>query len=110
MKLLANTLLGAILAANETFTDFGNLIQSLYEEWRIPIIAVVSGAALLLGVWLGLKFLLAGGDEQKIKKAKESIKYFVIGIAVIFVVTAGMPVMIGAFQTWAGGAKIVLFI
>jgi hypothetical protein len=89
------------LLAAETFQGFGEIVTNLYNRLMVPMIGVFIGAAFLLGVWLGLKFLLAGGDEQKIKKAKESVKYFIMGIAVIFIVTAGLPVIVGAFQTWA---------
>jgi cytochrome bd-type quinol oxidase subunit 2 len=97
MKLSANLL--PLLAAGE-FTDFSEAIDHLYKQLAVPLLAIVGGAAVLLGLWLGSKFLFAGGDEQKIKKAKESIKYFVIGIAVIFIVAAGTPMLIAAFQGW----------
>jgi hypothetical protein len=93
-----------LLAAtgDNTFIGISEEINELYVELMTPLIAIFSGAAFLLGLWLGLKFLLAGGDEQKLKKAKESVKFFVIGIVVIFMVLALLPVIVGALKSWAG--------
>jgi len=85
---------------NNDFSDFSNLIKGLYSQLALPLLGIASGAALLLGLWLGCKFWFSGGDEQKIKKAKESVKFFAIGIVVIFVVAAATPLLIGAFTTW----------
>jgi len=49
----------------------------------------------------GIKFVFAGGNEEKIKKAKESVKFFVIGIVVIFGVAALTPIVVGILEQWA---------
>lgn len=82
------------------FNEFGNLVKSLYTAFGPMLLGIVIGASLLLGLWLGLMFIFAGGDEQKVKKAKSSVKYFIIGIVTIFVVAAGLPLIIAAFQNW----------
>ncbi|MCL2370248.1 MAG: hypothetical protein FWC80_03370 [Firmicutes bacterium] len=76
-------------------------IGDLYRQLTLPLLGIFIGAALLLGLWLGLKFVFAGGDDQKQKKAKESVKFFVIGVVVIFVVAAMLPLAVGVLHTWA---------
>ncbi|MCL2061503.1 MAG: hypothetical protein FWH03_02650 [Firmicutes bacterium] len=83
------------------FNNITDMINELYRQLWGPLLGVFLGAAGLLGLWIGLKFVFAGGDEQKVKKAKEQVKYFVIGIVAIFVITAILPLVIAAFMNWA---------
>lgn len=82
-------------------SDMADKIQELYKEMAMPLVAIISGAALLLGIWMGVNFILADGDEQKLKKAKSRVKYFIIGFIVIFAVSALTPLFVAALQTWA---------
>jgi uncharacterized membrane protein len=75
-------------------------IVALYTEMAWPLIGIVSGAALLLGIYLGTSFILSDGDEQKLKKSKAKLKYVVIGFVVIFAVATLLPVFIGVLETW----------
>lgn len=93
--------LGTMMLAD--MSEMNDRIQELYKimgGWLIPVIL---GAALFLGLWMGSGFWLADGDEQKLKKAKSRVKFFIIGWIIIFVVVACLPVFVGALQTWAQG-------
>ncbi len=81
--------------------EFSDLIRELYQMMWGPLLGVFVGAAALWGAWVGSRFLFAGGDEQKLKKAKEHLKSFIIGIVIVFVVAAGLPLIVAAFQEWA---------
>ena len=81
-------------------SDMADKINELYKEMAMPIIAIISGAALLLGIWMGVGFLLSDGDEQKLKKAKSRVKYYIIGFVVIFAVAALTPMFVAMLQTW----------
>lgn len=50
----------------------------------------------------GLKYILASksGDEQKLKQAKEFAKGIFIGIIIIFLIAALVPVIVASFQSW----------
>ena len=76
-------------------------IQELYKEMAGPLIAAILAGSVLLGIWLGSNFILAGGDPEKLKKAKSQVKYFIIGWIVMFAVGALTPLFVGALQTWS---------
>ena len=80
--------------------DMADKIGELYKEMGLPMLGVIGGAALFFGIWFGVSLMLADGDDQKIKKAKSRIKYFVIGLIVIFVIAALTPMFIAMLQTW----------
>lgn len=82
-------------------SDMADKIQELYKEMALPLIGILAGAAVILGFWIGSQFILAGGDPEKVKKAKSSVKYFIIGWIVMFAVAALTPLFVGALQTWA---------
>ena len=56
---------------------------------------------LILGMWMGSNFILAGGDPEKLKRAKAQVKYFIIGYIVMFATAALAPIFVGALQTWS---------
>lgn len=80
--------------------DMADKIGELYKEMGLPMLGLIAGAALFFGIWMGVSFMLADGDDQKLKKAKSRVKYFVIGLIVIFVIAALTPMFIAMLQTW----------
>ncbi len=89
-----------ILAGN--FDNIGKILESFFNQWWGPLLGVLGAAAVVLAIAAGVKYILAGqsGDEQKLKQAKEFIKSIIIGIIVVFILAAIIPVMISAFQSW----------
>ena len=82
-------------------SDMSDKIQELYKEMALPLIGALTAAAVIFGIWMGSQFILAGGDPEKVKKAKAQVKYFIIGWIVMFAVAALLPLFVGALQTWA---------
>lgn len=89
-----------LLAGN--FDSIGKLLESFMNEWWGPLLIVLGASAGILAIAAGIKYILAAhsGDEQKLKQAKTFIVSIVIGIVVVFVLAAGVPVAIAAFKTW----------
>ena len=83
--------------------DMVDKIQELYKEIAMPLVAIIGGAALLLGVWMGSNFLLAGGDPEKLKKAKAQVKYYIIAWIVIFATATLTPGLIEMLKNWFQG-------
>lgn len=94
------TFLSNLLAGN--FDNVGKLLESFLNQWWGPLIGVVAAAAAIIGITVGVKYILASqsGDEQKIKQAKNAIIGVIVGIIVIFIITALVPVIVAAFQSW----------
>ena len=94
------TFLANLLAGN--FDNVGKLLESFLNQWWGPLIGVVAAAAAIIGITVGVKYILASqsGDEQKIKQAKNAIIGVIVGIVVIFIITALVPVIVAAFQSW----------
>ena len=95
----AKKMLSVILIAAE-FTDFSDKIGELIKMLYPPLIAIAVAISVLWGAYIGFKFWSAGGDEQKKKQAKSALISYVIGIVVMFVIAAGTPLVVAAFQTW----------
>jgi len=82
-------------------SDMADKIQELYKEMAGPLIAALVAGSLILGIWMGSNFILAGGDPEKLKRAKAQVKYFIIGYIVMFATAALAPIFVGALQTWS---------
>jgi hypothetical protein len=80
--------------------ELSDRIGELYKLATVPLIAILTGGALLLGIWVGAMYILSGGDEQKIKKAKQTLKYIIIGVVIVFAVAGLLPIIIALLQDW----------
>jgi len=95
-----NKILSTLLAGN--FDNVGKILESFLSQWWGPLLGVLAAAATILGGAAGLKYILASksGDEQKLKQAKEFAKGIFIGIIIIFLIAALVPVIVASFQSW----------
>ncbi len=62
-------------------TDFIDLIHQIggvLIQLAIPI-------AVILIIWIGIQFFLAQGNSEKITKAKSSLLWLVVGLAIILI-------------------------
>ena len=89
-----------LLAGN--FDNVGKILESFLNQWWGPLLGVLAAAAAILGVAAGLKYILASqsGDEQKLKQAKNFAVSIFVGIIIVFLVAALVPVIVASFQSW----------
>lgn len=70
---------------------FGEIIESwdkLIYNYVLPIMFIVMGAVMVVvGIWRGSKIALADNEDSK-KKAVKSLIWWLVGIALIFIVSA----------------------
>ena len=94
------TFISNLLAGN--FDNVGKILESFLNQWWGPLIGVVAAAGAVLAIFIGVKWwpASASGDEQKIKQAKSSAIGVFIGIILMFLITALVPVIVAAFQSW----------
>lgn len=94
------TLITNLLAGN--FDNVGKILESFLGQWWGPLIGVIAAAAAIVGVSIGVKYIIAAqsGDDQKIKQAKNAVKGVFIGIILVFLITALVPVIVACFQSW----------
>ena len=104
-----NTFLSVLpfLSAGADFTDLSAEISDLIKSMWVPCVSVASALAVAWGIYLGIKYWMSAGDEQKKRSAKGSIIAFVVGIVVIFVVAVGAPLGIGALTEWVEARQAV---
>jgi uncharacterized membrane protein YidH (DUF202 family) len=88
------------MGSSNQFTTFATALDNLFDQMFTPLISVAIALTAIMGVMLGFKFWKAQGDETKLKEAKHSVWYFVIGIVVVFVVVVGAPMLFGALSDW----------
>jgi hypothetical protein len=62
----------------------GRTVNQLMGKVINAIFGVVGSLALLMFVWGGLTWMMAAGNQEKIKKGRDIIIWTVIGLAVIF--------------------------
>lgn len=90
------------LIAAEGFASFGDALKDLWGQiWQV--ILVIGGVALIAyGVAVAVTWISAGGDEAKKKAAKTKIIFYTTGIALVFIILVGVPMIITGMSDWAG--------
>lgn len=90
----------SLLAGN--FDNVGKILESFLGQWWGPLLGVIAAAAAILGIAAGLKYILASqsGDEQKLKQAKNFAIGIFVGIIIVFLIAALVPVIVASFQSW----------
>ncbi|MCI9503830.1 MAG: hypothetical protein HFE26_00355 [Clostridia bacterium] len=92
--------LGNLLISNGDWSDFQTKLTDLFNSMWVPMVAILAAACTILGIWIGLKWWRAGGDEQKRKEAKTATVSVVIGVVIMFAIAALLPILITVFQGW----------
>lgn len=83
-------------------TDIEDIIDKIggIFEAIVPILMIVAFAIFLWGV---VKFIFAGGDEEKRKTAKHYIVYGLIGLFVMIAVWGIIRIVLSTFGVQEGG-------
>lgn len=105
MNIFLSTIISFLAADGADFSNLSDSIKELIESMWVPCISVASAFAVAWGIYLGIKYWMSAGDEQKKKSAKSSILSFIIGVVVIFVVAVGAPLAITALSQWKSSYK-----
>ena len=84
-----------------TITSFEGLINAILKVVAIIAIPVVT----LLIIYSGFLFVSARGDPGKLKTAKSTLLYTIIGAAVIFGAWMLSNALVGTVQTIESGVK-----
>lgn len=100
MNKILNVSLG--LLASSEFNSVGQMLADFLNSWWGPLLIVIGACGGILAVIAGVRYWMAhaSGDENKVKAAKQFIISIVIGIVVIFVLAALIPVLVAAFSSW----------
>ncbi|HAU65788.1 TPA: hypothetical protein DCW61_00395 [Candidatus Uhrbacteria bacterium] len=79
LLLLPSTSFAAVLTNPLYTTDIREVIARIIQA----ILGITGAVALLMFVYGGFLLLISGGENEKIKKGKETMKWAVLGLAVI---------------------------
>ncbi|WP_251547227.1 hypothetical protein [Pumilibacter intestinalis] len=107
MNTFISSIMTLLAADGADFTDLSDTIVELINSMWVPCVAIASALAVAWGIYLGIKYWLAAGDEQKKRSAKSSLISFGVGIIIIFVVAVGAPLGIGALSEWVSANNSV---
>jgi hypothetical protein len=58
----------------------GEIINGIIDNFLAPI---GFGIAVILIIWSGIQYMTAGGSEEKIRKAKQTLMWTIIGLAIL---------------------------
>lgn len=89
-----------ISATNDLTQLEQNLKGLISQAWPI-IVGVLTAVVVVWAAFLGFKYWQAGSQEKQ-REAKEYLKNFFIGLAIIFVVGVVAVALIGWLGDWAG--------
>lgn len=67
------------------------------------LLGFVGAATLLVFIWGGFNLIFSGGEAEKINKARSTLLWAVIGLAIILSSYAILQYTFSAFQTASGG-------
>ncbi len=104
MNTFVLSILTFLSAGSADFTELSDAIIDLINSMWVPCVAIASALSVVWGVYLGVKYASAAGDEQKKKSAKAAIIQFVVGVVVIFVIAVGAPMAIAALSEWVANS------
>lgn len=74
-----------------------NLIE-LIDDLADFLITVLSPIVVIMVLWSAFLFMTSGGNEKTIEQAKSTLKYAIIGAAIL-IVAKGIPTTIESFFT-----------
>lgn len=90
-----------VTSNDSTLQTVSDIFKSFMNLWYVPVMTTVGVLGLVFGVVGAVKFWRAGGDEQKHKEAKNFLIGILIGFAVLFLLVAAVPPLVGALSGWA---------
>ncbi len=98
---LALLLLVPIQVAAAPLTDPLNYIgvNGLAARLIGVILSVVGSIALLMFIWGGFQWLSSAGEPDRVKKGKETLKWAVIGLAVILMAYVMVNAVVSGLTT-----------
>ncbi len=62
-------------------------------DWLLVIAAPI---AIIMTIWAGFLFMTGGGNEEKVKKARQTLLYVVIGVAIL-ILSKGLISLVKSF-------------
>lgn len=65
--------------------DNVNDLESLAKVIGTAIVDLALPVAVIIILWIGVQFLLAGGNAEKITKARKALLWTLVGIAIILI-------------------------
>ncbi len=84
-----------------TATDISDIIL-IVSQWIIDIVGAVAVLALIYG---GFTYVIAAGNEKEVEKAKEIIKYSIIGLVIVIISFTIVSSVNALFPTSDSGAN-----
>lgn len=90
-----------LISAASSLDELKNNLTGLINQAWPVIVGVLSALVVVWGAFLGFKYWQAGSQEKQ-REAKEYLKNFFIGLAIIFVLGVVAVALIGWLGDWAG--------
>jgi len=75
---------GNSICSNDQEQDAGNLITNIINV----LLFVIGAIAVVMLIWGGVQYTVSAGDAGRVKKAKDTILYAIVGLVVAFLAFA----------------------
>lgn len=80
-------------------TDPSFLVAAIIQA----LLGVVGAVTLLIFIWGGMKMIFAGGNEEKIKKGRDTLLWATIGLAIILSSYSVLQYVFNVLRSASGG-------
>ena len=93
------TLPTVVFAQGETITigdPTGKTVEEILNSVVNWLLVIAAPIAVIMTIWAGYLFMTGGDNEERIKKARSTLMYVVIGI-VILIISKGIITLVRSF-------------
>lgn len=88
------------LVADIDWSDLETAIKELVDSVKVPIFSVLGSVVVVWSLYIGALFIFAGDNEEKVKKAKNALKWYLIGLAIIGVLSGISVLIVNILSGW----------
>ncbi len=76
----------------------GSDIENILERIINFLLIIAAPVAVIMAIWAGYLFMTAGGNEEKVKTARKTLMYVVIGVAVLILSKGVISLVVSFLQ------------
>lgn len=76
-----------------------NTVLAIFEDFVNWFAAIIGILGILIMLWAAFLYMTAGGDEEKVGKAKSTLLYGLLGVA-IAILAYGVFGLVESFLVW----------
>ena len=77
------------------------IVNAAWENLRNIVMPILSGLAVLFLIWAGIQYITAGGNPEKVKRARQNILNIVLAIILLISIYTLLGLVLGTVRNLA---------